>query len=365
MSDVVEKLDKDFDDSYGSDDSNETPPTDIVAYNELRSCADLFRMEQKGILDIQPDFQRDFVWNPADQSRFIDSLIKQLPIPSMCFSLDYKTQKWLVIDGLQRLSTIIRFLKGSDWKLSKLDDINPEIAGKSCAFLKDESSNLHHYYQRVENLTLPITVLRCDYSKKTHMEYLFTIFHRLNSGGMKLSNQEIRNCIYGGSFNDLLKRLDQLPNWRRINKMKKGENYRLVKQELILRFFAFTSRLEKYTGSLSKFLNDYMQDLRNAPAKHLEERQLLFTRMTDVVANKVFGGEVPAKISITLLEAVLVGVGKNIDYLEREESNRVARMLKKLNHDESFGDEKILEGTSKTKRVKDRLTAATRIFSGQ
>jgi hypothetical protein len=182
------------------DDFAELPPSDIVAYNELRSCADLFRMHQQGILEIQPDFQRDIVWKGPDQTRFIDSLIKQLPIPSMCFALDHKAQKWIVIDGLQRISSIVKFLEGGDWKLSDLRDIEQEIAGKSVAAIKTSDTSLHHYYTRVENLSIPVTVLRCDFNKKTHMEYLFTIFHRLNTGGMKLNNQEIRNCIYG-SYN--------------------------------------------------------------------------------------------------------------------------------------------------------------------
>lgn len=64
------------------DDNAEVPPEDIVAYNELRSCADLYRMHTQKILDIQPEFQRDIVWKGPDQTRFIDSLIKQLPIPA-------------------------------------------------------------------------------------------------------------------------------------------------------------------------------------------------------------------------------------------------------------------------------------------
>ena len=95
--------------TYLEDDSPEIPPSDIVAYNELRSCADLHRMKTEGILDIQPEFQREIVWDKPAQTRFIDSLIKQLPIPSMCFSLDFKAQKWQVIDGLQRMSTICEF----------------------------------------------------------------------------------------------------------------------------------------------------------------------------------------------------------------------------------------------------------------
>ena len=75
--------------SFCEEDFSEVPPADIIAYNELRSCADLFRMHEQGILEIQPEFQRDIVWKGPDQTRFIDSLIKHLPIPSMFFSLHH------------------------------------------------------------------------------------------------------------------------------------------------------------------------------------------------------------------------------------------------------------------------------------
>jgi len=223
-----------------ADEPAQVPPGDIVAYNELRSCADLFRMSKTNILELHPDFQRDVVWKGPAQTRFIDSLIKQLPIPSMCFAMDYKAQKWIVIDGLQRISTIVKFLDGGDWKLSELEDVDPDIAGQSVAAIKTDSGKLHGYYTRVENLSVPVTVLRCDFTKKSHMNYLFTIFHRLNTGGVKLNNQEIRNCIYGGYLNSLLKKLDrETQSWRHLNKMESNNNYRFAKQEIILRLFAF------------------------------------------------------------------------------------------------------------------------------
>lgn len=257
--------------TFQEDDSPEIPPPDVIAYNELRSCADLYRMHTHGILEIQPEFQREIVWKNPDQTRFIDSLVKQLPIPSMCFSLDYKTQKWQVIDGLQRMATIIRFLSGEQWTLSQLEDIDSKLSGQPISKFIDENSDLHSYYTRVENLTLPITVLRCDYSKKNHTYYLFTIFHRLNTGGMKLNNQEIRNCIYAGSFNQLLKELNKNPVWMKLNRMKKEVGYRFTKQELILRFFAFHDRYRDYKGRLARFLNDYMDDSKNPPSQFLEE----------------------------------------------------------------------------------------------
>jgi len=153
-------------------------------------------MHREGILVIQPEFQREIVWKPPAQTLFFDSLIKQLPIPSMCFSMDYRTIKWQVIDGLQRMATIIRFLSGETWILSRLEDIDVKISGQPVSKFFDKSSELYPYLVKVENLTIPITIVRWDYSKKSHTNYLFIIFHRLNTGGMKLNNQEIRNCIY-------------------------------------------------------------------------------------------------------------------------------------------------------------------------
>jgi hypothetical protein len=358
LSDLEEK-------SFYADDSAEVPPSDIVAYNELRSCADLFRMHQQGILQIRPEFQRDVVWKGPDQTRFIDSLIKSLPIPSMCFALDHKAQRWIVIDGLQRISTIVRFLEGGDWKLSPLEDIEPEIAGKSVAAIKVRSSPLHQYYTRVENLSVPITVLRCDFSKKNHMEYLFTIFHRLNTGGLKLNNQEIRNCIYGGSLNNLLKELDNYPAWRRLNKMRKDQLYRFTKQEVILRFMAFHDRASTYEGHLAKFLNSYMHEYQDASPEFLEQKKELFTRTVDCAFDKIFGKEPPPKLPITILEAVLVGVAKNLDSLVAMPAPDVRARYDQLGSHQEFSELALKEGLSKKPRVIARLNTATRIFAGK
>lgn len=350
---------------FYEDDDPELPPADIVAYNELRSCADLYRMYVAGILEIQPTFEREVVWKPPDKTRFIDSLVKQLPIPSMCFSLDYKNQRWQVIDGLQRMSSIIDFLSGDLGKLSKLEDIDPKLAGTAIADLQDENSELHHFFTRVENLTLPITVLRCDYSKPNHMEYLFKIFHRLNTGGMKLNNQEIRNCIYSGPLNNLLKELDEYKKWRKINKMKAESAHRFTKQELILRLFAFHDSYTQYTGRLARFLNEYMSQNRNILEEEKEKKIHLFNRTIDIVYRKVFAGNIPKKISITLLEAILVGVSFNLRYLDTQPSRVVKALYRKLKVHEEFTERKLSEGLSGKPRVIGRIKAAKRIFSGK
>ncbi len=352
--------------SFEEDDSPELPPPDIVAYNELRSCADLYRMYSEGILNIQPEFQREIVWKGPAQTRFIDSLVKQLPIPSMCFSYDYKTQRWQVIDGLQRMASIIRFLSGDpNWVLSKLDDIEPDLSGAQAKSFLNKDLPLNQYFQRVQNLTLPITVLRCDYSKKSHTYYLFTIFHRLNTGAMKLNNQEIRNCIYSGKLNDLLKELNGQPSWMKLNRMKKETGYRFTKQELILRLFALNDRYEKYGGRLAKFLNEYMADNRNPGDEKLNSMTELFARTVTLVFESVYNSKGPLKKApISIIEATLVGVARNIDFISTLPADAVKDRYERMLENVEFSDERLSEGLSGKPRLIGRMNAASAAFSG-
>lgn len=235
------------------DESDETPPSDIVAFNELRSCSDLKRLHDAGQLEIQPNFQREDVWQPAQQTRFVDSLAKQLPIPSMCISLDYKTDKRQIVDGLQRISTIIRFLSDGKWRLSSLQEVDSRISNKTVEHIKTTYPEI---YSRIENTVIPVTVLRCDLSKISHQEYLFTIFHRLNTGGMKLNIQEIRNCIYSGLFNDMLKEIAWCETSVATFGLEKGKKYRFSTEELFLRALAFATDYSRYKRPLSKYLNE-------------------------------------------------------------------------------------------------------------
>jgi len=362
---MVTKLDKMEQRTYQEDDSPEIPPPDIIAYNELRSCADLYRMKTDGILDIHPEFQREFVWKKPDQTRFIDSLIKQLPIPSMCFSLDFKAQHWQVIDGLQRMSTICKFLSGEKEKLSILEDIDQNISGQSVASFHDRQGSLHQYLVRVQNLTLPITVLRCDYSKRSHSRYLFTIFHRLNTGGMKLNNQEIRNCIYSGRLNDLLKELNNFPDWMSLNRMKKATGHRFTKQELILRLMAFHDYYMRYGGRLARFLNDYMDKNRNPSDKELEIKRSLFQRTITIVFRRIYQGTPPQKQPLSILEATLVGVAFNLDYLERMPDTKVRSLFEALLSHDEFRVDRLVEGLSGKQRVIGRIEAARKVLSGR
>lgn len=338
------------------DEAEQLPPPDIVAYNELRSCADLVRLHASEKLEIQPDFQRDVVWKQDDQTRFIDSLVKQLPIPSMCFSLDYKTQKWKVIDGLQRMSSIIKFLSPAPWKLSDLSDIHPDLRGVRNIDLKMAG----RLYSMVEDVSIPVTVIRCDYSQKSHMRYLFTIFHRLNSGGVRLTNQEIRNCIYTGPFNDLLKKFDKNSEWKSVTRRIWGSMDRFRSIEVALRVLAFGDNLESYDGNLARFLNDYMQDRHQETAESLVNLERRLEKIAKM-AHEALGNEQRTKLPLALIEAVLVSLYVNFDKVSKKSALDLQSAYSTLKQKPSFLDG-ARYAVSSAENVKKRLGDAVAAF---
>ena len=358
--------------TFVENDGIEFPPPDIISYNELRSCADLYRMYEENILEIRADFQREIVWKKTSQTRFIDSLIKQLPIPSMCFSLDYKTQRWQVIDGLQRMSTIVQFLGGDSWRLSRLPDIDPSISRQYVPDFQrtrttgDANLNqLNQHFLRVQNVTLPITVIRCDSSNSSHIEYLFTIFHRLNTGSVRLNNQEIRNCIFSGSFNDLLHEVDRDTTWLKINGRSEAEGDRYRGQELILRFFAFREKHHNYKRGLAAFLNSYMGAHREPGQTFLDDKRDIFERTVTLFHDAIYKRRRRGRRGISVLEATLVGLSLNLEALEQHSSSDIRQMYLQLLRSEEFSEEKLREGLSGTQRVQGRMSTAERLFSGQ
>lgn len=337
-----------------------TPPTDIVAFNELRSCADIYRMYVKGQIDIKPDFQRGEVWTTRAQTLFIDSLMKQLPIPSLCISLDVHSQKRLVIDGLQRITTIIKFLEedpDKDFRLYKTDQVDIRISGKKVSQIRKESPQL---CEILENVTIPVTILRCDYSKKDHMHYLYQIFYRLNSGGNKLFNQEIRNCIYQGSFNTFLKNYVRSHQWLQFYNTteEKVEKARFRNEEILLRFFAFNNNISQYTGNLSSFLNDFMDDNKNANEGTIQMYQDLISQVINIAMSIK-----QLSTSKNVREAVMIGIAKNIDKLKDTATEQINRTYESLMLTDIFASEELQDALLSKEKVTARINAAIDMFA--
>lgn len=339
------------------------PPEDIIAFNELRSCADLFRLFDKQQLDIAPNFQRKVVWSNKEQTLFVDSLMKQLPIPSLCIGLDAKSQKRVVIDGLQRMYTIIRFLNFAkeDWRLANCKDVDGKIAGKYVSEINTSSPEL---FSCLENLTIPVTVLRYDCLKASHMWYLFQIFRRLNSGGRRLLNQEIRNCIYCGRLNDFLREYVRCSAWQDSMRcsLHQIDNSRYGHEERVLRFLAMASGWQRYTGNLAEFLNNFMGTKRDMSAVEISKWRCRL----DAVLKHLRRMNVPKKIlqNKNLIEGVMVGLDVDSLIVDKLSDEELRTRFNELMQTPAYSIN-IKEGMAHTDKVKGRIEGAIQILGGR
>ena len=204
-------------------------------------------MLDRGQLELQPQFQREYVWalRPELPSRLIESLLLKIPIPPIYFG-NISGGRLEVIDGQQRLTTLVKFVR-NEFPLCKLQRMS-SLNGK---FFKQLTLE-----QQEKILREPIRSIEIDAAGNTDLRY--EIFERLNRGSMALNEQELRNCVYRGPFNRLLAELEKDMSWRKV-KGGPGPEPRFKEREMILRFFAFANRLPQYSGNLKAFLNDYMK----------------------------------------------------------------------------------------------------------
>ena len=214
----------------------------------------------------QPDFQREYVMDDKKASKLVESLLMGIPIPTvyLCEELD---GRYSVIDGQQRMTSFVRYLD-NQFALSSLEEI-PELNGKK---FKD----LDKSYQRIiKASTLSSTILL-----KESQELKYEIFARLNQGAMKLRPQELRNCVYRGTFNNMIESIAQT------NKLLPclflEENKRKNYQEYILRFFALRNYLE-YSSSMTKTMNNYMLKHQNDNENDIESAKKLFNKTIDII----------------------------------------------------------------------------------
>lgn len=218
----------------------------------------LIGMVEAGSIDIAPAYQRQFRWDNARRSQLIESLFLGIPVPSL-FMATNSDSTWELVDGLQRLCTLVQFA-GSDKARELLGLGSPlilEELEKLTSFsglgFMDLPRNLQLHF---EHRPMKIVTL----SDKSDRVVRFDLFERLNTGGISLTSQEIRACIYRGKYNDFLEKCASYEYFNEIVRLTERQGSDGTREELVLRFFAFLNRYEKFEHSVVDFLNNYMQD---------------------------------------------------------------------------------------------------------
>lgn len=315
----IQKIRDEEDDSY-SDDSlfNIKPWGADLSFREL-----IDRYDEDEL--IKPELQRKYVWDRREASRFIDSLLLGLPVPSI-FLAQTADEKLLIIDGFQRIMTVRDYVRGifsnddKSFALSRTDRINSRWRGKQFTELSESEQ------RKIRNTTIHAIIFSQQKEPATEDTSLFQVFERINTSGRTLTAQEIRNCVAQGEFNSLLFRLNQYPAWRVLFGLPVPEQ-RMRDMEYILRFFALSSEEFKAGSperlSLRRYLDLY---IKNNVDISSDESALMEKRFCDAIdmALRLFGesafhnvspsdsSKLVPKFNPTIFDSVMIAIDSAI-----------------------------------------------------
>lgn len=296
----VRGYDEDWDE--GQDEDLYIPLYVPEKYRHLNATEDRITVRQlwdrycNADLILQPDFQRNYVWDNSKASRYIESLLLRLPTPPIFLS-EEPDGKWIVIDGHQRLESLFRYMQpllSGPRKYAHVPlpfgplipltlagvEVLSELNGGGITSLTMEDRD------KLWNTMLSVIQI----PKSAHSDMKYVLFSRLNQGSMSLNSQELRNCLYRGLYNQLIARIseshDFLALWGRAT-----PDRRMRHRELVLRFYAFLHRRDKYRIPFRAFLNDEMESGCSLQQDDAERYQRQFGTAV-LWAEIIFGNEV-------------------------------------------------------------------------
>lgn len=346
----VEGLGMDEDASFG-----EYPIDTVLIRNENRTVHDVLRRIEKGSFVMDPDFQRDFIWEDDKQSKLVESVLMRIPLPVFYLAENQKGQM-IVVDGLQRLSTFQRFVN-NELKL-KLKH-QPELNDKR---FKDLSPKLQN---RLEDCNLILYVI----DAKVPAQALLDIFERVNSG-LALTRQQMRNCLFTGKATRFLKEEASTTLFKTATGGSLNPKT-MRDRELINRFCGFeVLGFERYKGDMDDFLAKTLEKMNHMSDEELYKLSAIFrTSLKNNV--KLFGKHAFRKhmrgqdsrsvINASLWDVMSTGMANYSEHIIEARAKELRESLYRLFESSEF-IESITLGTNQVNRVKARFINTQDVF---
>jgi hypothetical protein len=268
-------------------------------------------------IDIAPAYQRQFRWDPNRQSRLVESILLGIPVPPLFMATNQEEglqNRWEVVDGLQRLLTLVNFAADSEVRLAAaLDDDDPlTLSGleKLSTFEGARFDTLPEDIQStLQDRPMKVVVL----NDKSDLQVRYDLFERLNTGGIRLTAHEIRECVYRGPFMDLLSELAELEDFKTVVKLPASRWKDGTPQDFVLRFFAFREGYRAFVHSVDGFLREAVAKASSDP--DVERRRRDFTATFKFLTACFPSGVKTRKgaTPVNLFEALAVGASLALD----------------------------------------------------
>lgn len=304
-----------------------------------------------------PDFQRGYVWPKSRASLFIESLLLGLPVPGIFLYRETNSEKLTVVDGHQRLLSLQNFYPSPDGNQEegqrlKLQSLESKFNGLTYNDLKDEDR------RKLDNSIIHATVMNQN-NPDDGGSSQYSVFERLNTGGMLLRPQEIRSAIYQGEFNNLLGELNKNNSWRKL--VSNNPDKRKRDQELILRFLALYYRIDDYRLPMKTFLNNFMSENSHLEIHDADSIRSTFESAVETILEKIGGKAFKPRraVNAAVLDAVMIGIARRLE--TGEISSCMQERHEKLLNDDSFVAA-VSRGTSQGEKVRSRIELATNAF---
>jgi hypothetical protein len=321
------------------------------------SFNELVDMKRSNELDISPDYQRLFRWSEGARSRFIESLLLEMPVPPI-YVVEEEDGRYMLIDGLQRISSYLH-LRG-ELEATHLDPpvtLGEKLVLVDCDIVEDLNGKTFDDLGTALQIRLKRAFVRVEVVRKgSDAKFKYHMFKRLNTGGESLTPQQIRNCtirLLDPRFNDYIIELSKEEAFEKcISILPQERRLDAFDQELVLRFLAFKNNITAFRHDVADFLTEYMEAVSDPevhyPFDYDEERAIFkktFTLLDRSIGEYSFAFVNPARriltrgFSVLHYEAFTLGIQPSLNRLnaeDQEQMNRLKEVLLEIKHDLTF-----------------------------
>lgn len=295
-----------------------------MTYGELASL-----YEGKELI-ISPEYQRLFRWGEDQKARFIESILLGFPIPAI-FVAEDQQGVWELVDGLQRMSTILEYI-------GVLKDLSDELVAPSRISFDNKKSTLAPLLDGLRygelslrsRLSIKRAHCRVEVIKVGSSERMkYEVFERLNTGGADLSAQEVRNCIFRATDPDFMRWVDELaeyPAYRDFLGISDNQKNAMYDRGLVLRFFTLKNNAENFGHDVEPFITAYIREVLEETVEFDMDIEGQVFRDTFDIITRIFGddswhyfkdGKHRGPFSVYVFDALSIAVARHLEYVKR------------------------------------------------